>query len=161
MPLARLAALGLLLLAACSSTSSEVRRPRPSRTHSQGWEPDWREMDTYGLSPENPIQIGGGPEGQEVFLSTLRGPQGESLAWRRLGSCCVFETPNGIDGHGLLDMYEVLYEGQERSVILYLDMYDSGPVAAPTGFTLPEEGSAPVESPAPEEPRKKPKVIEL
>jgi hypothetical protein len=152
MPLTRLAALGLLLLAACSSTSKA--RPRNSQAHSEGWQQAVDVSDSYGLSPENPIHVGGGPEGQHSFLETLRGPEGQPLAWRRLGSCCEFETPNGIMGFGLLDLYEVTYEGLERPVILYLDMYESGPVMAPVGFTLPgEEG--------PEAPRGKPKIIEL
>ena len=137
MPLFRLAALGLLVLAACSSTPKARREP-----------------GSYGFSPENPIHVGGGPDGQHAFLETLRGPDGEPLAWRRLGSCCEFETPNGIMGFGLLDMYEVTYEGLERSVILYLDMYESGPVMAPAGFMLPGEER-------PEAPRGKPKIIEL
>jgi hypothetical protein len=152
MPLTRLAALGLLLLAACSSTSKA--RPRGSQAHSEGWQQAADVPDSYGFSPENPIHVGGGPDGQHEFLETLRGPEGQPLAWRRLGSCCEFETPNGIMGFGLLDLYEVTYEGLQRPVILYLDMYESGPLMAPVGFTLPgEEG--------PEGPRGKPKVIEL
>jgi len=122
--------------------------------HHEARELGWLEPDTYGFSPENPIHVGGGPEGQHAFLSALRGPEGQPLAWRRLGSCCEFETPNGIMGRGLLDIYEVFHEGMERPVILYLDMYDSGPVAAPTGFTLST-------SEAPEAPPHSPKVIEL
>ncbi|WP_224240411.1 hypothetical protein [Hyalangium gracile] len=141
------------MLTACGSTPKAP--PRARAAHSQGWQPDWRETESYGLSPENPIQVGGGPEGQEAFLESLRGPEGQPLAWRRLGSCCQFETPNGVLGIGLLDMYEVIHEGQEHSVILYLDMYDSGPLAAPAGFTLLEEKPAPQERPS------SPKVIEL
>jgi hypothetical protein len=154
MLLARLAPLGLLALLACSSTPQARARPGPPRPPVSA--PDWREGDTYGFSPENPIHVGGGPAGQEEFLESLRGPQGEPVAWRRLGSCCEFETPNGIMGYGLLDLYEVIYEGLERPVILYLDMYEAEAVYAPTGFTL---GGAP-EAPA-EAPPRRPKVIEL
>jgi hypothetical protein len=157
MPLARLAPLGLLVLLACSSTPKATARERAPRTPL--FEPDWREGDTYGFSPENPIHVGGGPAGQHEFLDALRGPDGQPVAWRRLGSCCEFETPNGVMGYGLLDMYEVLYEGLERPVILYLDMYDAEAVYAPTGFLLSSEEGAP-ERPA-EEPPSRPKVIEL
>jgi hypothetical protein len=152
MPLTRLAALGLLLVAACSSTSKA--RPHNSQAQSEGWQQAVDVPDSYGFSPENPIHVGGGPHGQRAFLETLRGPDGQSLAWRRLGSCCEFETPNGIMGFGLLDLYEITYEGMERPVILYLDMYESGPVMAPVGFTLPSEEG-------PGAPRGKPKIIEL
>jgi hypothetical protein len=159
MVLARLAVMGLLVLAACSS-APEVRPRPPPLEHSERWQPTWGQEGAYGFSPENPIHVGGGPAGQRAFLEALRGPDGQPLAWRRLGSCCEFETPNGLMGLGLLDLYEVTYEGLEQPVILYLDMYDSGPVAAPAGFLLPEMEGGQGE-PAPQVPPKKPKVIEL
>jgi hypothetical protein len=160
MRLDRLALMGLLVLTACSSAPKAHRRPPPS-AHAEGWQPAWGQEGAYGFSPENPIHVGGGPTGQRAFLEALRGPEGQPLAWRRLGSCCEFETPNGLMGLGLLDLYEVTYEGLEQPVILYLNMYDSGPVAAPAGFLLPESNEAEAEVPVPQEPRSKPKVIEL
>jgi hypothetical protein len=64
-------------------------------------------------------------------------------------------------GLGLLDLYEVTYEGLEQPVILYLDMYDEGPVAAPAGFLLPEAEEEATEEATPPVPRSKPKIIEL
>ncbi|KFE68381.1 hypothetical protein [Hyalangium minutum] len=151
MPGVRLAVMGLLVLAACSSAPKAHVRPAPR--HTEGWQPAWGEEGAYGFTPENPIHVGGGPSGQHAFLEALRGANGEPLAWRRLGSCCEFETPNSFMGMGLLDLYEVTYEGLEKPVILYLDMYDSGPVAAPAGFLLPEGHET--------APPGKPKVIEL
>lgn len=159
MPLARLAVMGLLVLAACSSAPKPRVRPAPQ--HSEGWQPDWGEEGAYGFTPGNPIHVGGGPGGQRAFLETLTGPHGEPLAWRRLGSCCEFETPNGLMGLGLLDMYEVTYEGLEQSVILYLDMYDSEPVTAPAGFVLPEGHDTEQAKPHAPTPASKPKIIEL
>jgi hypothetical protein len=151
MSLARMASLGLLALAACSSTPKERPSRSPLQHRSQHAPPD-----SYGFTPDNPIRVGGGPDGQHAFLEALRGPEGQPIAWRRLGSCCEFETPNGLMGFGLLDMYEVHYEGLERPVILYLDMYDAEPVAAPVGFTLPG-----AEEQEEEAPPQKPRVIEL
>ncbi len=142
MLLARFIPLGLLVLAACSSTSKVAMRAPASP-----------EAEAYGFSPTNPIHVGGGPAGQRVFLDALRGPEGQPVAWRRLGSCCEFETPNGLMGFGLLDLYEVMHEDMDRPVILYLDMYDSEPVTAPAGFTLSPEACQ--EAPS------KPAVIEL
>jgi hypothetical protein len=159
MPLARLAVVGLLVLAACSSAPKS--RVRPAPRHSEGWQPAWGEEGGYGFTPENPIHVGGGPSGQRAFLEALRGPNGEPLAWRRLGSCCEFETPNGLMGLGLLDLYEVTYEGLAQPVILYLDMYDSGPLAAPAGFVLPEGQAVEQAEPHAPPPSSKPKIIEL
>jgi hypothetical protein len=152
MSLSRLAVLASLVLAACSSTPKA--RPQGAQAYFDGWQQAVDAPESYGFTPENPIHVGGGPEGQQAFLEMLRGPEGQPLAWRRLGSCCEFETPNGLMGLGLLDLYEVTYEGLDRPIILYLDMYESGPVMAPLGFTLPGEER-------PDVPRSKPRIIEL
>jgi hypothetical protein len=103
---------------------------------------------TYGIVPENPVRIGGGPSGERAYLGALRGPRGEPVVSRRLGSCCEFETPNGFGGMGLLDLYEVTYEGLDAPVRLYLDMYDEDEVHAPPGFFLQgSEDSERLESP--------------
>ena len=99
-----------------------------------------------GYAPENPIRVGGrledGDRNQRKFLEVLRGPGGEAVTYLRLGSCCEFPTPKGIQGTGLLDAYEVQYAGLAKPITLYMDMYT--PAAAsqglPPGFT---RGAAP------------------
>jgi hypothetical protein len=91
--------------------------------------------DDYGYSEKNPIKTGGGPQGERAFLNRLAGPNGESVRYRRLGSCCAFSTPNSPMGGGLLDRYEVLIEGQSQTKILYLNMYDFEKPKIPKGFT--------------------------
>ena len=115
-------------------------------THHQKQLPDYstdstRQIDQYGYSPDNPIRVGdgsvkNGPRNEIIFLSSLRGPNGESIIFKRLGSCCAFETPNGYRGAGLLDKYEVSYEGLTQPKILYINMYDPGEIIPPEGFTL-------------------------
>jgi hypothetical protein len=91
--------------------------------------------DDYGYSEKNPIKTGGGPQGERAFLNRLAGPNGESVRYNRLGSCCSFSTPNSPMGGGLLDRYEVLIEGQSQTKILYLNMYDFEKPKIPKGFT--------------------------
>lgn len=127
----RLAVLGLLALCACASPPKargvHLRRPMPAS------EP-WHEEASYGFTFENPIRIGGGPQGESIFFEVLRGPEGQPVAWRRVGSCCEFELyPGHVEA---LDLYEVLYEGLAQPVTLYLDMHHAEPVYAPRGFTL-------------------------
>ncbi|EPX57525.1 hypothetical protein D187_009799 [Cystobacter fuscus DSM 2262] len=90
----------------------------------------------YGYTPEDPIKVGGGPSGEHEFLRYLRGPEGQPLSFERLGSCCGFKDSSLPFGGGLLDMYEVTYEGLEKPVTLYLDMYRRQEPRAPTGFRL-------------------------
>lgn len=133
MSLPRFLPLGLLALAACATPATAPPPTSASALHAG---------DTYGLVPENPVRVGGGPEGERAYLEALRGPGGEPIAARRLGSCCAFETPHGFGGFGMLDMYEVTYEGLDSPVTLYLNMYDAEPVRSPPGFVLEGVGSA-------------------
>lgn len=96
---------------------------------------------SYGYNQQNPIKVGGaksseGPLNERRFLNALLGPNGERINYTRRGSCCSFETPNGIMGGGLLDMYEVTYTGLEKPIVLYVNMYDYGILKAPKGFTF-------------------------
>lgn len=95
---------------------------------------------TYGVTQKNPICVGGKPsEGvrnQQRYLNALRGPKGEETTYRRRGSCCEFKTPNGIMGLGLLDVYELTWAGNSKPMLLYVNLYDAGPLRAPVGLTL-------------------------
>jgi len=96
--------------------------------------------NTYGYEQKNAIKVGGrngsGPLNERRFLNALAGPNGESITYRRRGSCCAFKTPNGmIDNTGMLDIYELTWEGQSKPVILYLNMYDEGDLFIPVGLT--------------------------
>jgi hypothetical protein len=98
----------------------------------------------YGYTPEKPIDVGGssegmGPYNERKYISSLRGPNGEQLSYHRVQSCCAFDTPNGFGGKGLLDVYEVSWEGAEEPVRLYINMYDEDRVMAPVGFTIRTE----------------------
>ncbi|MDF2379558.1 MAG: hypothetical protein P1V18_05075 [Candidatus Gracilibacteria bacterium] len=99
-----------------------------------------------GYTAEDPIITGNGiskdgPGLSYTFLDTLVGPNGEEITWKRIQPCCKFETPSGLEGtdgktYGLLDRYEVTYEGLSEPVILFVNMYDVGNPKAPEGFTL-------------------------
>jgi hypothetical protein len=97
----------------------------------------------YGYSQKKPIKVGGmSPEGVRAqnFLSALKGPNGEKVAYQRLGSCCSFKTPNAIIGNkAVLDMYEVYYKGLDTPIKLYINEYDYESPACPKGFTYKTE----------------------
>jgi hypothetical protein len=95
------------------------------------------DADSYGYAQSNPIKTGKGPSGERAYLDRLTGPNGEKVKYERLGSCCPFKTKNGLlDNTGMLDKYEVTYEGLGKKVILYLNMYDEDKLMAPKGFIL-------------------------
>ncbi len=86
---------------------------------------------TYGYSQNNPIQIGNdnafleGASRERAYLDTLRGPNGESLTYSRLGST------HGQDA--ILDIYQI--NGLSKPVTLYLDMYNFKTPQAPMSLT--------------------------
>jgi tetratricopeptide (TPR) repeat protein len=97
--------------------------------------------DNYGLTEKTAIKTGGGPKGEHDYLNMLCGPNGEKIKFKRLGSCCGFETPNSPFGRGntgFLDKYEVTYDGLKEPVIVYLNMYDppTGEFYAPPGLKM-------------------------
>lgn len=96
--------------------------------------------ETYAFTIQNPVLVGGennsGVKNEQRFLNALLGPNGEDVTYNRLGSCCIFNSPNGFLGGGLLDKYEVKIAGQEKPYIIYINMYDKGILKAPKGFTF-------------------------
>lgn len=107
---------------------------------------------TYGYSEDNPVQVGGGfkagPPHERFYLDQLRGPNGERISYRRLGSCCSFPSESDPYGGGTvpLDMYKVTYRGSTGEIIIYINMYDLVDPRAPVGFTVgPPPGSTPAD----------------
>ena len=47
----------------------------------------------------------------------------------------MFKTPNGMNNTGLLDAYEIKWEGLKKPLILYLNLYEESWLKAPKGFT--------------------------
>jgi len=95
---------------------------------------------TYGHTPANPIKVGGfrtrlGSTREKMYLNALMGANGQPIEYERLGSCCAFSTPNGMQGGGLLDAFRITVQGQRKSSILYLNIYDEGDLLVPVGFS--------------------------
>lgn len=123
--------LSILLLASCGT-------PRDPQLNEQL-------ERNFGIDPRHPIVVGSedlkeGPRNQQDYLNNLSGPNGEVITYTRLGSCCEFKTKNGFSGGGMLDKYEVTYEGLEEPIILYFNMYDPAPedLKVPEGLILKE-----------------------
>jgi hypothetical protein len=89
----------------------------------------------YGLSATNAVKIGldetTGPAREEQYLKALRGPDGEAVRSSRIGSA--------LSGDTVLHIYELSYEGLEKPVALYLDVYHFETPEAPSGFTCGTE----------------------
>lgn len=98
---------------------------------------------SYGFSEKNPIQVGGvysdeGPINERRFLNALSGPNGETITYHRAGSCCPIKSKNNPFGGNtvMLDNYRITWQGSKDTVSIYINMYDSGILKAPKGFTI-------------------------
>ena len=106
----------------------------------------------WGYGAERPIKVGGlhpksAPLSESLYLNALRGPGGEPVDFERMGSCCGFDTSNGISGNGMLDIFQVTIKGKPGKAVLYLDMYDPGPRDIPAGFTYRLKNVSPRNAP--------------
>jgi hypothetical protein len=84
----------------------------------------------YGVTPSNAVKVGldekSGPEREAQYLKALRGPAGQPVRASRIGSALSDGT--------ILHIYELTYEGREKPVALYLDVYHFETPKAPIGF---------------------------
>jgi hypothetical protein len=86
----------------------------------------------YGYTRAHAIQVGGSPmfgaARQRRYLESLRGPEGQIVSFKRLGST---EGPDDT----ILDAYEVTHQGLDKPVTLYLDWYHYTEPRLPRGFS--------------------------
>ena len=95
----------------------------------------------YGYDKEYPINIFFNNTKNETvnqgrFLNALAGPNGEKITYTKLESCCPFPTTRSELGAGFLDVYELKWLGQKKSVLLYLNIYEKGILMIPVGLSI-------------------------
>ena len=91
---------------------------------------------SYGFEQTSPIQTGAGYAAEWRYLNALRGPRGELVHYQRIGACCVFDNAAAENGKGFLDQYQLSYQGLAKPLDVYLNMFVSGTLQAPLGFTF-------------------------
>ena len=72
----------------------------------------------------------------ERFLNALAGPNGEKITFTKVESCCPFPTKRVEIGAGFLDIYELKWEGQNKPVKLYINIYERGYLLVPIGLSV-------------------------
>jgi hypothetical protein len=98
----------------------------------------------YGWTHRKPVGLGGFDargseedrfERQIRFLNSLWGPNGETIFYERIGTCCSFQFFGAPLDKGMLDVYSLTWEGQKEPMHLYLDGFREGAVKIPRGLT--------------------------
>jgi len=95
----------------------------------------------YGYNQDYPVNLGfmqykTAEINVKRFFGGLSGPKGEKLTYTKTESCCPFPTKKYDVGAGLLDIYEVTWQGLSQPKIIYINLYEKGKVMAPQGFSI-------------------------
>lgn len=95
----------------------------------------------YGYDQDYPINIGFINEKQEdiniqYYFSGLEGPNGEKISYKKVDTCCPFPTKNSLMGAGTIGIYEVTFEGSNKNITLYFNIYEKGKILCPKGFSI-------------------------
>lgn len=94
----------------------------------------------YGYNEDYPINVGftsleDGENNQNRFLNALAGPNGEKIKYEKKDACCPFPTKKTEMGAGVIDIFEITWEGQKKPVLLYLNRFEKGELMIPLGLT--------------------------
>lgn len=95
----------------------------------------------YGYDPDYPVNIfykntNVDKINQERFLNALTGPNGEEIVYKKLESCCPFPSKKSAMGAGLLDVYEISWNGLKSPLKIYLNIYEKGKLMVPVGLQI-------------------------
>lgn len=140
-------ALLLLLCASCVSTKSTLKNvddnaPIPNLTKDNTFVlTQYAKDHNYGYDPDYPVNvfyINAKDENlnAERYLNALAGPNGETITFLKIESCCPFPTKRVDIGAGFLDVYELSWKGQDKPIRLYVNIYERGYLMVPMGLTV-------------------------
>lgn len=94
----------------------------------------------YAYNENYPVNVGfttleDGVNNQMRFLNALTGPKGEKISYKLVDTCCPFPTKRSDMGAGMLDIFEITYEGQTKPILLYINKYERGELLIPMGLS--------------------------
>lgn len=95
----------------------------------------------YGYDQDYPVNLGFLPiQSAEInvkrYFGALSGPNGEKLTYNKVDTCCPFPSKKNDMGAGVLDIYEITWEGLAEPKRIYINLYEKGQVLAPKGFGI-------------------------
>lgn len=142
-----LSCLTLVVATSCISTRLTIKNiddkaPVPSLSKEKTFIITETSTDSkYGYNEDYPVNLGFlRVETAEInvkrYFGALSGPQGEEITYEKVDSCCPFPSERNSMGAGILDIYEVKWEGLEQPKRIYINLYEKGLVMAPLGFGI-------------------------
>ncbi|MDV6168155.1 2-dehydro-3-deoxyphosphooctonate aldolase [Flavobacterium sp. DG1-102-2] len=142
-----LSCIALVLTASCVSTRNTIRNIddnaiMPALSKDKTFIITETSKDKkYGYDQDYPVNLGflpltTGELNVKRYFGALTGPNGQALTFTKTESCCPFPTKKFDAGAGLLDVYEVTWEGLNTPKKIYINLYEKGKVIAPHGFAI-------------------------
>lgn len=94
----------------------------------------------YAYHQDYPVNVGfttlaDGTNNQIRFLNALAGPNGEKITFKLVDTCCPFPTKKSDMGAGMIDIFEITWQGNSTPVRIYINKYEKGELMIPLGFT--------------------------
>ncbi|MBC7524142.1 MAG: 2-dehydro-3-deoxyphosphooctonate aldolase [Flavobacterium sp.] len=142
----KLSILIVLIAISCGSLKSTLKNvdnatPKPAVINGHYLISEYSNDLKYGYNKDYPINIGFenekyGDKSVNYFFEALLGISGEKISYKKVDSCCPFPTNRSVMGGGILDIYEISFEGKEKKVLLYVNIFDKGKILCPKGFKL-------------------------
>ena len=136
----------VLLLTGCVSTQSTLKNVdnsaiRPAIKDLAYVITEYATDNKYGYDQDYPINIGFIHEKQEdiniqYYFNSLEGPNGEKISYKKVDTCCPFPSKNSLMGAGTVGIYEVTFEGSNKKVMLYFNIFEKGKILCPKGFAI-------------------------
>lgn len=136
----------LVLSTSCISTKSTIQNIdntaiKPTIRERQFVVTEYASDTKYGYNQDYPINLGFenekfSPKNIPLFFNALTGPKGEKINYEKVDSCCPFPTKKSVMGAGTLDIYQVTFEGSDKKILLYINIYEKGKVLCPKGFEI-------------------------
>jgi hypothetical protein len=136
----------LFISVSCISTKSTLKNidndaVRPTIANGMFKFTECASESNYGIDSDYPVNIGIISDlAEDVFIryffNGLQGPKGEKIEFEKLESCCPFPTKHSTMGAGLLNVYEVNFEGSKNKQTFYFNIYEKGKIACPKGFQI-------------------------
>lgn len=136
----------LVLSTSCVSTKSMIQNIdntaiKPTIRERQFVVTEYASDTKYGYSQDYPINLGFenekfSPKNIPLFFNGLTGSKGEKINYEKVDSCCPFPTKKSVMGAGTLDIYQVTFEGSDKKILLYINIYEKGKILCPKGFEI-------------------------
>lgn len=137
----------LISIVSCISTKSTLKNidndaPTPTFIDNNTFEiKEFSADKKYGYHKDYPINVFYASTqnetiNQQRFLNALAGPKGEKISYTKLENCCPFPSKRSNMGVGLLERYELKWEGIQKPIILYFNIYEKGNLMVPVGLSL-------------------------